>query len=193
MPTRKLHQTKPTQAVGGDAATRFDSLFRAYAQKVHYYALKLTKSRIVAEDITQEVFVRLWEKRDAIDPYRNPESYIIITARHLCLNYLKRAAHNKKIQDELYEAMKKSDWAVDEHLASKELESLYANAIRLLPPQKRKIFSLSRINGLNHIQIASILQLSGNTVKNHITVASRMIREQVSRAGLLFLLSEFIF
>lgn len=135
----------------------------------------LTKSDDEAEEIAQEVFISLWEKRDKIDPTRNIQGYIYTYARNAVLNWLKR----KKVEDKYIEfaANAAHDYVTsDELVIASETELLIRIAVERMPAQRKAIFKMSRFEGLSNDEIAARLNISKNTVENHITTGIKDIR-----------------
>lgn len=176
----------------GDAAA-FGQLYDKYRGKVFSYAYTLSKSRETAEEIVQEVFLKLWQKRTSIDAERNFEAYLRkVTLNHL-LNFFKKAARHKALQEQIFRNMEMSRTGPEEELMEKELQRAYREAVEKLPPQKKVIYRLSRQEELTHEQIARALNLSRNTVNNHLVEALKFIRNYIrAHGGLVHLLAALL-
>lgn len=161
----------------------FILIYNQYRSKIYNYALQLSKSADVAEEIVQEVFIRLWQKREQINVDLSFSAYLKkITLNHV-LNYLKKVARNQTLQEEVFQQVSISSNRTEEQLMEKELRKIYHEAISQLPAQKKIIYQLSRNEELSHEEISKKLNISKNTVKNHMVEASRFIREYVSKNG----------
>ena len=155
----------------------FKCLFDIYKNRVFGYVLAVSHSPYIAEEITQEIFIKLWLCRDMLNGLDNPEAYILTIARNKTLNFLRRAAHESKILRELQDRMIADYNNVEEMTLISDQNKLLQEALILLPPQQRLVYRLSRDQGLNHKEIASRLQVSPNTVKNHLVFALKLSRK----------------
>lgn len=166
----------------GDA-TAFEEIYNQYRSKIYTYALKLSKSTVVAEEIVQEVFIKIWQKREQLNPELHFGAYLKkITLNHV-LNHLKKVAREKTLQNELFNYLSLIRNNAEDSLLEKELLKTYEEAIAQLPPQKKIIYQLSRNEELSHDEIAKKLNISKNTVKNHMVEATKFIRNYVSKNG----------
>lgn len=156
----------------------FEELFNKYYQKLKHFTCQFTKSEFIAEEIVQEVFINLWVKRDKIDPNLSFNGYIYRITRNHLINHLKKMARDEKALEEFWRNMDKEKDDVSEQILDKEYSRsrCLEEAIRKLPKQKQLIFRLSREEGKSHYQIAEELGISKNTVKNHMVVAIKTIK-----------------
>lgn len=167
----------------------FMHLFETYKNRLYGYVISICHSAYAAEEITQEIFLKLWLNRKELHHISNQESYIFTIARNKTLNYLRKASYDEKLLREIQLLMDRSPNDVEEYNAAAECNSLLEKAITMLSPQRRHVYRLSRYQGLNYDQIAEHLHLSRNTVKNHLVEALRFIRNYLGRNGVfLFLL-----
>ncbi|WP_199120783.1 RNA polymerase sigma factor [Pedobacter sp. ASV28] len=162
-------------------ASAFAEIYNQYRSKILVYACNLCKSEDLAEEIVQEVFIKIWQKRAQINTALHFGAYIKkITLNHV-LNHLKKVAREKVLQKELFGYIEALRNSTEENLFEKELLKTYDEAIQNLPPQKKLIYHMSRIEDLSHDEIAEKLNISKNTVKNHMVEATRFIRNYVSK------------
>lgn len=161
----------------------FAEIYNQYRSKMYMYAYNLCKSPETAEEIVQEVFIRLWQKKEQINTDLNFNAYLKkITLNHV-LNHLKKVAREKSLQDEIFHYIETIRNTTEDNLLEKELLKTYDEAIANLPPQKKIIFQMSRNEEMSHDQIAEKLNISKNTVKNHMVEATKFIRSYVSKHG----------
>lgn len=186
-----------TQIVDGDASA-FRIIYERYQGKVFLFALRLTKSKSEAEEIVQEVFVKLWERRSGINIEKNFNAYILTITRNLVIDILKKAARDKTVQEKTYENMLKMQSASVDLLIHKETERLHRLAIENLSPKRKVVYMLSREEELTYEEIANKLNISRNTVRNQMTESIKSIREfltvhlEVSCITLVALHSSFL-
>jgi len=172
----------------------FSELFARHKAKLYDYLFVVTKSEEIAKELLLDTFMKIWLGRELAPQIRHVDAFLQKVAYNKALNFLTTAARRKQLQQLVaYELSRNEQNNETENiLAEKEYQRLLQQALQLLSPQKRLIFSLSREQGLTHDQIAEELQLSRQTVKNHITEALKSIREflaaQKGEDGLLLLL-----
>jgi RNA polymerase sigma-70 factor (ECF subfamily) len=166
-------------SVSQENADAFKLLYKVLHQKVYSFAYHLTHHEEMAEDITQDVFVKVWNNRHELNSIDNFEAWLTVVVRNTSYNALKRMAAENLILKKIHNKQKDSTENVEEIMDGKELESLILKAIEKLPPQQKKVFLLSRIQGLKHNEIAQKLDISVFTVKNHIKSALRFLKSTV--------------
>ncbi len=169
----------------------FEVLFYKYRNKVKGFSVKMVPAQVDPEEIVQEVFVRLWLKRDAIDPEKDFQSYLFSIAKHLILDHLKSAVNRKlyfvgeHFQQDILE-----EEGVDS-LLSEETEEKLQKLINEIPERRREIFRLSRFEGLSYKQISERLNISENTVDSQIRNALAFLRKEFRKIVVLAFLYFF--
>lgn len=164
--------------IGGDASA-FAELYELYKDKVFAFAFALTKSGETAEEVVQEVFIRLWQKREQIDTGPSFNAYLKKITYNLVIDFFRKTKRDKTLQDKLQEHLEALQQTHPDQLMEKQLQRIYQQAIEQLPAQKKKIYLLSREHELSYEEIARETGLSRNTVRNHMTEAIRQIRAYV--------------
>jgi RNA polymerase sigma-70 factor (family 1) len=164
-------------------ANSFRILFDAYLVRVHDYIAAISKSDYIAEEVTQELFLILWRKRDDLHEVNNMDQYVFRIARNLSINLLKKAALDHKTANEFYKRSVKQTNEVVENVSQRSVQNLIDKAVLSLPPQPRKIYLLSRRENMNVDEIAEAIGLSRNTVKNHLQKALSDIRDYLVQHG----------
>lgn len=166
------------KVVRGDAAA-FGEVYAYYQRRVRTYAYRLTKVGATADEMTQDVFVQLWEKRAQINSSLPLEPYLRKITQNLILNFFRQASRDKALLEKVQLHLLAQRTVAPETLLEQELEQLYQTAVQKLPPQKRTIYALSREEELSYEEIAERLHLSRHTVRNHMTEAIQFIRRYV--------------
>ncbi len=159
---------------------RFKILFERFKKPVHDYVRTITGSNELAEEIAQEVFIRLWRRMGSYDEIENIDYYIFRIARNECMRYFKKAAVEVHMLQDLQKRMITENNNVSEYINFKETEGLLDKAIAPLSPQRQKVYMLSRRQGMRIEEIAAEMQISYNTVRNHLVEALRQIRHYYS-------------
>lgn len=154
----------------------FAQLFNYHKDNIYYYALAVTKSEFLSEEITQNVFVKIWQQRRVLHELDSFPAWMKTVARNEAYNYLKRLAMEKVILNRMAENMQDGDDSTATSLEWKEYHALVAKAIARLPEQQRAVYQLSRGHDMSYQQIADTLGISINTVKYHMKQALQGIR-----------------
>jgi RNA polymerase sigma-70 factor (family 1) len=163
----------------GDA-NAFEFLFNQYRNKVIYFAWKFLRSDARAEDVLQEVFLKVWTNREQLPDINNFKAWLNTLTRNYIYNALRRLATEEAFIKELSVKKVPPDQApVLDDLSFDELQHALDAAVANLTSQQKKVFELSRIEGLKHEQIAEKMEISRDTVKKHMTDALRKIRLQM--------------
>lgn len=162
----------------GDAAA-FEYLYRKYEARLYTFAFKLTNSKNEAEEIVQEVFLKVWEKRRSLDPNQNFDGYLFTLSKNLVYNKAKQRAYHFAFQK--YVATNESNLCHDtiNKLEFDELKTLLDQIYSSLPPVRQKVFVMSRLQGLSNPEIASQLNTSTSNIENHLNKALNYIREKL--------------
>jgi RNA polymerase sigma-70 factor (family 1) len=154
----------------------FSRFFHAFKNKIYSFSFSFTRSAEVAEEITQEVFIKVWTHRESLPQVENIDAWLSTITKNLCLNYLKKFALERKTKEVFRNSGEPVDENVEQYLLYKERAMQVAEAVDQLSPQQKLIFSLNRDSGLKNEEIAHQLNLSPNTVKTHMVTALRKIR-----------------
>lgn len=157
--------------------TAFKEIFDMHYHGLVFYARTVIEETDVAEDIVQDQFVNLWQKRDRIKDPHKIKSYLYKSVLNSCLNYKKHLAVIHHHQELL--PVKKESGHEMLNIEKLEFQSFLYNQINDLPVQCKKIFKLSRFFGLKHKEIAQSLGISENTVKNQIVKALQILHKQI--------------
>ena len=158
-------------ATGDEAAYRF--LFDEYFSLVYGLALQQTKVPELAKDIAQNVFLKVWEKRQTLEKVNGPKAWLLVTTRNEILDSFRKVAVQRSHIQYIKELFQEED--KDTRLLLQQ-EALLREAIVSLPPKRRQVYLLSREEGKSYEEIASILNISKNTVKEHIGSALKELR-----------------
>lgn len=164
-----------------------DKIMDVNGPKVYAFIRKMTKSDMDAEELTQDVFVQVWENREEIHSPETFYAYLFTVARNVTINFLrKNKPETVDIEDLVIvgEVIPKVESIYD----MKELYLAIMLEVDKMPPQRKKIFEMSRFEGMTHEQIAEALGISRNTVSNHITVALKQLKDALYSMMLLLML-----
>lgn len=180
-----INQLSKLMSSGDEKA--FRKLYDLYYDKIFAVSLSFTKSQVISEEIVQDVFLKIWLKREVFSGVHDFEAYLFITARNHILNCLRSRMKEVVFLDYLHSYFVVSE-DVTSTLHTKEIHKFIAEARELLPPQQRRVFELSRYEGLNYQAIAEKLDISTLTVKSHMTKALNFIRLRLELLDMFYFL-----
>ncbi|MGO4878534.1 RNA polymerase sigma factor [Pedobacter psychrotolerans] len=161
-------------AIGDQQA--FGILFNFYRNKVYGYALAILQEDAAAEEIVQDVFIKLWVKRTHLVQIENFGGFLRTTARNETLNALKKATVEQRNILKAHQETSDVDLATENEIQFKETKKLLETAIEKLPPQQKLVYQLCHIEGLKQTDVANKLNLSPLTVKTHLRDAVKSIK-----------------
>lgn len=160
----------------------FKAVFERYYGGVHAFTRGVVDNGFHAEEITQNVFIRLWLKREALDPSRNFKAFLYTLARHEIADYFRSDRYDRRRLrlDLLHDAEHVQEQFAAAYDADR-LRQLVLDEIDRMPAQRREVFRLSRIEGLTNEEIARRLRISKRTVEGHLNAALRTLRVKVGK------------
>ena len=163
------------RALKGDTAA-FEKIYRSYVKELCSFAAYYVKSYDAAEDIVQNLFLLLWERRETIRIEGLLKTYLFTSTRNLSLNFLKRQTIDRKSTD-IYSMQYAIPSATPQEIAEhQELDVLITQALEKIPERCRIVFILSRYFNMKYIEIAEILEISVKTVDAHMVHAVKSLR-----------------
>ncbi|WP_166644056.1 RNA polymerase sigma factor [Pedobacter nutrimenti] len=167
----------------------FTVLFRKHHGIVYRFALKLTRSETLAEEVVQDIFMKIWLKRTELSEIENFGAFLNRITRNHTYNLLKRltmeAVVNKNLKAEFIESTENTQESIDYNASAEILK----RAVDLLSPQQKKVYLLCHVEGLKYEEAAKKLNISAGTVHSHMKQALHSIRAHFKNSdALIFLL-----
>lgn len=157
----------------------FDWLYRKYFSVLVLFARKFLRDRSAAEDIVSDVFYKLWAKATRFESEAAARSFLYISTRNACINSLARQSREQAAMGRLgYEARKEAPGMVLNDIIRLEVMRQVLHCLDQLPPGCRKVMRMSFVQGLSNREIANMLRLSINTVRNQRTRGIHLIRKR---------------
>lgn len=176
---------------GSEAA--FKQIYVLYYTKLYRLALKFVKSEELAKEIVQDIFVKVWEHRHTINKELSFAAFIYKIAHNHIFNILKRASMEVSVKKKIMEAAEIASNQTENVVIAAEYESLAIDAIQQLPPQRKLVFQLCRIEGKTYEEVALALGISKSTVRDHMVKAIKYIKEYLyAHTETIFLLCLFL-
>lgn len=189
MPEKSIH-CETIKKLQEGSYEAFDTLYNVYADSLYGFALLHTKSTVQAEDIVQDTFLKLWNMRESLSVEGSFKSMLFTIAKNHVIDIFRQQVNRANFEDYIA-------FCEDENLLDNtSVEKVYYNdfleklaiAKQKLTPAQRNIFELSREEGMSNTEIAAASNLSEQTVKNHLSVALKVLRVELGKYNFLFAL-----
>lgn len=161
-----------SRLIAGDAEA-FDALYRQYFHPVYCNALKITREVPAAEDVLQEVFIILWEKRQSLDPGQSVGGWLFVLCYNKSVNVLRRQLRTSLLKENLHQ---QAEIPAEEDRFTEQWQTL-EDAMSCLSPQRRRVFELCKLQGKTYEEAALELHISKYTVKEYLSAAVAAVKE----------------
>lgn len=158
-------------------------MFMKYFPKVKYFINSFVKSNSVAEELAQDVFMKIWENFDKIFYIEYQDAYIYRIARNKAIDHI-----SQKYKEELFvdNIKLKEEYTIEEDFYAKELELLIELTVNKMPLQRKTVYEMSRMQGMSNDEIAENLNIAKKTVENHLNLALKDIKKVISAFYFIF-------
>jgi len=164
-----------SQVAEGDEKA-FKNLFDRYWDNIYGVAFAFTKSSMIAEEMVQDIFLKIWLKRHLLNSVQKFDAYLFKVAKNHIYNELRKKIKEEPFTDNSINYFREIGDSPEQQMIFKESKRIVNHAIEKLPPQQQLIYRLSRDQGISQEDIADKLQISKNTVKSHMNKALQSIR-----------------
>jgi len=159
-------------------ADAFKNLFETYCQALIYFAWRYVKSTQIAENIVQDVFLKMWLNRTKLNPALKIRSYLYKAVRNQAMQHLRKAKFENRREN--IQALDSSAKSPEDKLDEKEIAVSVQKAISELPSQCRLVFTMSKYSNLTYSEIAEIQNISIKTVEAHMGRALKLLRKRLA-------------
>ncbi|MBX3256818.1 MAG: sigma-70 family RNA polymerase sigma factor [Chitinophagaceae bacterium] len=164
----------------------FASIFKRHEYKLYTLALQLTKSDQYAKDIVQDVFLKLWQRRNNVAVINNPEGLLYKLTENHIIEFLSKAASDKRLRDALWVNMQyniepeeyTSSCREYDHL--KEYNQLIGKAIDQLPPQRQRIYQLRNEDGFHYTHLMQKIEKHGFRLRRRAAEGKHLVKDKFS-------------
>lgn len=174
-----------------DDKVAFYYLYERYSKRLYSFVFSFIKQHSDTEEIVQEVFVKIWKKRQTIDAYSSFESFLFTVAYNSTISLFRKREKEKKYLEHLYVLQKESiDSELNDEVQFNDLKEQVSYLIEGLTPRQKEIYKLSRESGLTYLEIGKELNISAATVKRHMANTLSYLRSNLKNnmfAALLFI------
>ncbi|MCG2613422.1 RNA polymerase sigma-70 factor [Terrimonas sp. NA20] len=172
------------QQIEGGSQQAFSGLFRLLYPRLLSFALQYVHVKEIAEEITNDVFIKLWNRKEHLDEVNNISTYLFVSVKNLSLNYLKRYSHlHVAVEDNEGDASLINLDDPEQQLEWKEMSFQLTQAIDSLPDQCRTVFKLIKEDGFRYKEVAEILGISPRTVETQLFRAMKKLQALISPAN----------
>ena len=154
----------------------FGIIFHHYRRKIYSYAFHFTGDSNQADELVQEVFLKVWIHRDKVPHVLRFDNWLFTIARNQVFDMVKKMAKEVAFRRQVSLLLDPGANPVEDQLLTRENELRLQQALEQLPPRQKLIFTLSRHQGMKHEEIADHLHISRNTVKTHLVQALKTLR-----------------
>jgi len=178
-----LSETLLLQQLQAGDVQAFDTLYHRYAKPLLWKLHKMVKDPEDADELLQELFVKVWEKRAQLEIKQSFEAYLYRIAQRMAIDYFRKLKRQATAFETIQAGTTEAVNLTEDLLAAKEIQSLLDLAIAQLPAQRRKAFILCKIEGKSHQEAAAIMNISPNTVHNHLVKAVNAVKEHMEKSG----------
>lgn len=170
-PTTKLYE-----AIREGDQYAFSRYYETSLDRLVTLVTRITKDSEEARNIAQDTFIKLWQQRGQIDPAQSLDGFVSTVAWNAALDFLKRKQAHARFHDEQMYTQSAEDISGEEELIATETGRRIENIVHNMPPQRRRVFEMSRVEHLTYNQIAERMMISHGTVHRHMKLALQELR-----------------
>lgn len=157
-----------------------------YRAKVYRFIVQFVKDPALAEDLTQDIMLKVWCRYDQLSALKDTDNYVLKMAKHHVLDHFKKLAREKNYQENVWHHMQMGTNTIENKLIDKDINAHLKTVIQSLPLRQQEVYKLSRQEGLSLYEIASTLGITARTARNHLDRAIKTIRDKMNTDSLLF-------
>ena len=167
----------------------FQNLFAKYSQPLYRFSLSYLKSTDAAEDVVQEVFMKIWRKRKEIDTTKSFQSYLFTIALNVIRKQFNKLSESNQLKHDLLISFAENKESFDEKDDFREMVDKLAEMIQQMPEKRREIFRMKKLEGKSQKEIAEKFNITTKTVEYHITEAMKFLKQEFDKfrvKGMIF-------
>lgn len=157
----------------------FEKIYYIYVERVYYFALRYLRNSSDAEEMTQEVFTKIWESRKNINVDLSFSGYLLTTTKNTIFNDHRKKVNHQAYCEYIFRYLQKTAKNVEDEVIYNDLMNLLNKTINELPQKRQEIFKMSRFHGMAYKEISEKLSISEKTIETHIRLAIRDIKSVI--------------
>lgn len=165
----------------------FEKIYHHFHQQVFRFSLSYVKDPEFAREITQQVFIRIWEKRQKLSSSKPLEGQIFAITRNLTIDNLRKQARDKTLEVNYLLVVSNTNQQTEDEITLSEYHQQVKQFINEMPPRRRLIFKMNKLEGLSMDEIAQSLSISPKTVDAHLQLAVKYLRKKLEGIITFFL------
>ena len=165
----------------------FTQLYQQYSEPLYYNILALVKDELIAEELLQDIFVRIWRKKESILIEKNISGYLFRVSRNRVYDFFKSLTREQELYNRIRATATEQYTHVEEAIFTKENADLLEKAIETLSPKRRQAFQVCKMEGYSYKEASELMGVSISTLKDHMAKAREAIREYISNNGEMIL------
>jgi len=155
----------------------FNYFYERHSLIIYRKIKKMVKVDTLADELMQDVFVRLWDKRHLIDPEKSLRAYLFLIAQNMVYDFYRKLGREERLQSEVSAAFSETYQHTEEEVILKETTAILNEAIEHLPAQQRLVFRMCKLEGKSYQQVSEELGISTSTINQHIVRATKSIKD----------------
>lgn len=160
----------------------FMEIYRRYKRPLTMNLLRVLKDPDLVEEVLQDLFLTIWEKRSQIDASQSIAGYLYRAAVNRSKNIFRRMAYDQQMRNAVFAKIEENHTnAVEDWMDEKEIKQLLDDLLNRLPPQQQKVYRLCKLEGMSYKEVSQALSISETTVNTHIRNANRFLRGEIDR------------
>lgn len=159
----------------------FLELYNRYHASLFHFSMKFLHSEALAKDAVHDVFVKLWNNSTELPAITSVKSYLFTACKNTILHTLDRATRELRIKNEIGKQMMRTEPSVEATFINAEQEALFQEAVAQLPPKRREVFMLCRVEEKSYEEVSKILNISVSTVNDHMVKATKALKNYLQQ------------
>lgn len=163
----------------------FHALYDHFSTQIYFNILRMVQDHDLAQELLQELFVKIWEKRATIDPDKTFSSFLHQIAKNMVYDHFRKLAVARKFETHLIDVTDECYSHIEEELVYKESNQLFLDAVAQLSPQRKQVFTLCKIEGKSYNEVSDLLKISTSTVSDHLLKSNKFIKAHMTLADSL--------
>jgi len=160
---------------GGDEAA-FIELYNRYKLRIVGNLFKLLRSEDLAGELSQELFMKIWDTRGQLNPEKSFKSYIFRISENMVMDFFRKVKRDQKLYSRLMKIQTELYSHIEENIIEAQESQRFREVVAMLPAQRREVFRLCKIEGKSYKEVAELLNISTSTVSDHLVKANHFLR-----------------